>query len=102
MAVDATRLAYEMARGDGVTGPVEPMLGQLNRYIEVAGAVVEVEAPGAPEAVKDEATIRFAAALFDAPPAAPGAGFANIWRSSGAAALVQRWRVLRAISGEAT
>ena len=45
-----------------------------------------------PEGVRNEAYQRFVGYLYDAPEAAPGSGFANAWRNSGADALTSRWR----------
>ena len=69
----------------------------------VVVAVVEQHAPGAPEPVKDEAEIRLAGYLLDAPPAAPGSGHAAALRNCGAEALLSPWRVRRGgvIGGEA-
>lgn len=74
----------------------------------VAAAMVEREAPGAPEAVKDEALIRFAGYLAQSdfgaiPKESLGphsidyvTNHAAAFRNSGAAMLLSRWRVRRA------
>ena len=75
----------------------------LTRLLAVGVEVVERHAPDAPEQVRDEATIRFAAYLFDQPNAGRGVGFANALRHSGAQALLTFWRVRRAgVIGERT
>ena len=82
-----------------------------NRLGSVASALVEDYAPGAPQALKDEAVIRFAGYLFDA---GPDGGFGalpeskigpvdqafttthqNAWRNSGAGLLLTRFKVRR-------
>ena len=50
----------------------------------------------APEVVVNEAAIRIAAYLYDMPNAGRGTGFANAMRSSGAAAMLLPYRVVRA------
>ena len=99
MVVTVAQLAGALRLGDGTTAPVDPLLSILNRYLGIAQAVLEMDAPDAPTVIADEATIRFASYLYDAPPAPAGQGFANAWKSSGAASLVQRWRVIRITSG---
>ena len=100
MALTLVQLAAAMRLGDGETAPPEPLASVLTRHLGVAIAWVEEAAPGAPAICKDESAIRMASYLYDAPPAAPGMGFANAWRNSGAALLVSRWRVIRAELGE--
>ena len=62
----------------------------------VVVAAVLKYAPEAPEAIRDEAGTRLAGYLLDAPPAAPGDGYANALRNSGAEALLAPWRIRRA------
>ena len=66
----------------------------VTRLIGVASALVLKYSPGAPDALHDEAAIRVAGYLFDAP-TAPGQ-VANAMRLSGAAALLLPWRLHRA------
>ena len=101
MALDLTQLGAALRLTDGSTEPLEPQRSILLRYLGVSEALVEQAASSAPEAVKDEAQIRLAGYLYDSPPAAAGAGYADAWRNSGAAALLSRWRVLRAVVSEA-
>ena len=62
----------------------------LTRILGAASALVEKEAPGAPDVVKDEATIRVAAYLYDAPTTGTVAT-ANVCRNSGAQLLLRPW-----------
>ena len=74
----------------------------------MAAARVEKEAPGAPQAVKDEAVIRYAGYMNQADPGTVqseklGEGevqyvvnHASAWRNCGAGALLAPWRVMRA------
>ena len=66
------------------------------RLRPVVVAAVLKHAPEAPEAIRDEAGIRLAGYLLDAPPAAAGDGHANGLRNSGAEALLAPWRIRRA------
>lgn len=86
--------------------------GEADEVIERIGAVaaerVERYAPGAPQPIRDEATIRFAGYLYGSDfggirkeTIGPQeveyiANHANAWRNSGAAALLAPWRVRRA------
>ena len=96
MAVTLAQLAAALRLGDGTTEPVEPILSILTRAKAVAEATVEKNAPDAPDDVKDEAIVRVASFLYDAPPAAQGDRYAHAWRSSGAAGLVAPWTSKRA------
>ena len=97
MVVDTTLLSAALRIGDGVIAPGEPLQSMLTRFIDVAEAFLEIEAPGAPEAIRDEATVRMASYLYDMPTAGRGNQFANAWRSSGAASLIQRWKSVRVV-----
>ncbi len=97
MAVTVAQLAQALRLSDGTEAPTEPELSILNRLLGVAEAHVELLAPDAPEAVKDEAAIRMAGYLWDAPTAARGDAFANAWLNSGAGSLVSRWVDRRAV-----
>ena len=66
------------------------------RLRPVVVSIVERYAPDAPPEIKDEAAIRIAAYLFDAPPAPSGHGHANALTNSGAGALLSSWKVRRA------
>ena len=69
---------------------------QAARLLSYAAEAVTKHAPNAPDAVQNEAVIRLAAYLYDAPTAASGPGFANALRNSGAAAMLLSHRVHRA------
>ena len=99
MAVTVAQLAGAIRAGDGVTTPDEPLLSILTRLSNVADAVIERHAKGAPDAIKDEAKVRLVAYLYDSPNAAPSDRYAAAWRNSGAAALVGPWTVRR-VEGE--
>ena len=76
---------------------------QATRLLATATEIVTRHAPGSPDAIQNEAAIRVAGYLFDAPQAAQGAGFGDILRNSGAAALLLPYRIHRAGStGAAT
>ncbi|MCY4394799.1 MAG: hypothetical protein OXC10_06665 [Rhodospirillaceae bacterium] len=66
------------------------------RLRPVAIAVVDRHAPAAPEAVRDEAVVRLAGYLLDAPPAPAGDSYAGALHNSGAKALLSSWKVRRA------
>ena len=86
---------------------------EIARVGAVAAALVEREAPGAPQAIRDEAVIRCAGWLIDARPAlrstkiasADGSSLerefntsahASAFRHSGAKALLSAWKIRRA------
>ena len=74
----------------------------MTRLVNVATALVDAYAPDCPDAVNDEAVIRTAAYLYDAPPGAQSF-HTNALAFSGAMALIAPWRVQRAyaIGGDA-
>ena len=84
-----------MRQGDGVTALVEPLLSVITRLHGVGEATVDLLAPDAPAAVKDEAVIRYASYLYDTPSGTSGDRYAASWRNSGAGALVAGWVVRR-------
>ena len=71
-------------------------LADATRLRATAEAVVAKYAAGAPEAIRDEAAIRVAGYILDAPPSPSGDGHAAILRNSGAAGLLAPWRARRA------
>ena len=105
--VDGTTRSAELAarRLALATGQSEALATVIG---PVAAALVERYAPGAPQAVKDEATIRCAGYLATADFGAVQSeaigprsltwtpNHADMFRRSGAAALLTRWRVRRA------
>ena len=98
MAVNVTQLAAALRLGDGVTAPDEPLLGILTRLLGVGDATVALLAPDAPDVIKDEAVINYAAQLYDKPSAASGNRYAAAWLNSGAASLVASWVVRRIVA----
>ena len=99
MAVSLGELACALRIGDGTTNPEEPQRGMIKRLMEVAEALVSVTAPAAPESVRDEAAIRIAAYLYDAPASAASDRYAAAMVNSGAGGLLSRWTVRRAVTG---
>ena len=93
MAVTTQNLFEALRIGEGSDIPAS-ILTILERHKATAETLVESYAPNAPEAIKDEAAIRIAAWLFDAPPVQ------SVTRSplitSGAASLLTRYRERRA------
>ena len=69
---------------------------EATRLLATATEIVTKHAPDAPDAIQNEAVIRVAGYLFDAPTAARGAGYGDILRNSGALALLLPYRVHRA------
>lgn len=96
MALTVAQLSAALRIGDGTAEPEEPTLSILTRLKGVGEAIVEVESPGAPDAIKDEAVIRVAGYLYDQPEAPSMAGHATAWMNSGASSLVSRWVKRRA------
>lgn len=68
---------------------VEPLASEIARLNAVAAAYVERRAPAAPDAIKDEATIRMSGWLYDAPWSSARTGSA--WIRSGAGSLAMPW-----------
>ena len=97
MAISVIELASALRLSDGLTAPPEPYASMLVRYISVAEEFIDLESPTAPDAVRNEATVRLAGWLYDAPSAGRGLQFANAWRSSGAASLIERWKSIRVV-----
>ena len=92
MALSVLQLAAAMRQGDGVTELVEPLLSIITRLQGVGEATVNLLAPDAPVAIKDEAVIiRYASYLYDTPSGTSGDRYAASWRNSGAGALVAGW-----------
>lgn len=72
------------------------------RILATGNALVEHYAGNAPTAIKDEAAIRIAGYLYDAPTASRTTMFAHVGRNSGAWGLLLPWRRPSALStGEA-
>ena len=91
MAVTLSDLAVAMRlSADGADLP-QAQQNILTRLMGVADAHIELLAASAPESVKDEAAIRMAAYLYEAPAAGRRDGYANAFVNSGAAALLSYW-----------
>ena len=99
MAVSLAQLAGALRIGDGTTEPEEPQLAILTRLAAVAEALVSVTAPDAPETIRDEAAIRIASYLYDAPTSAGSDQYAAAMVNSGAGGLLSRWVSRRAVTG---
>lgn len=84
MAVGVDDLRQALRVADGQDTEI------LTRILGASAALVEKEAPAAPEVVKDEAAIRVAGYLYDAPTSGSIA-YANACRNSGAQLLLRPW-----------
>ena len=71
-------------------------LAEATRLLEYATEAVTKHAPGAPDTAHNEAAIRLAGYLFDAPNAGRGLSFAHAGRNSGAWAILLPHRIHRA------
>lgn len=100
MALTIPQLAYRLRiQGDDTTAPDAAITAELTALTEVAAAFIARYSEGAPDAVKDEATILFCGYVYDGPGAdAGGAALAYpaVWRNSGAESLLAAWRTRRA------
>lgn len=68
----------------------------LTRLLAVGTALAERHAPAAPPGVQNEAVILLAGYIHDAPNSPRGVSFADAFGNSGAAALLEPWRPVRA------
>ena len=99
MVVSTRTLAAALRLGDGESDPVEPLASVLELVKLASEALIEARLDPdreAPEALRDEATIRVAAYLYDQPHAASGQRFTSAWYGSGASALLAPWARRRA------
>ena len=69
---------------------------EVTRLRTYATEAVGKYAPDAPEATANEAVIRLAGYLLDAPTAGRGSSYANVLHNSGAASILAPYRVHRA------
>ena len=99
VTITAIELAAAMRIGDGSTALVEPQASVISRLLASATTIVERYAPNAPTAIQNEAVVRVAGYLYDAPPGA-SARTASAMRDSGAMALLSPWRIIRAVAVE--
>ena len=93
----------EMAAALGVIAASDSTLSaeesaQVERVRLAAAALVVEVAPGAPQAIANEAAVRVAGYLFDSDPSASGRAPRDLLASSGASALLSRWRVKRVLA----
>lgn len=96
MAVTITPLDLAVALrtvADRDTALVEPLLGEMTRYLATVREIVTTYAALAPDSIHNESAIRLAAWLYDV---VPGRNFANPLGQSGAGALLAPYRVRRA------
>ena len=91
MAVSAAQLATYL----GLDAPDTAQTEELDGILGAAGAIVQKDAPDAPEAVKDLAIRRWSAYVHDQPFAARGQSFSNAMVNSGAGSILGRWVVRR-------
>ena len=97
VTLDVEELAASLRLGDS---PEE--IAEATRLLAYTAEAVNRHAPSAPDVVQNEAAIRLAGYLFDAPNAGRGLSFAHALRNSGAAAILLPYRIHRAgSSGEA-
>ena len=95
VTITALQLAAELRISDGTTALIEPQASIISRVLGTATAIVERYAPNAPESIQNEAVVRLAAFLYDAPPGS-STRFVNAFDLSGAKALLASYRSLRA------
>lgn len=98
MAVTRTlaQLGADLRIGDGVTDPTGPQGVILARIAASAAAMVERFAPDAPEAIQNEAYVRLAGWLYDSDPSGASPGGPAAMRASGAASILNPYKVRRA------
>ena len=77
-------------------GSTDEETAQATRLLATCTEIVTKHAPNAPDATANEAVIRVAGYLFDAPTAARGAGYGDILRNAGALSLLLPYRTHRA------
>ena len=91
VTLTAAELAAALRIGDTPAETVE--VTRLLLYVRDA---IPRYAPGAPDAVHNEASIRLAGYIYDSPGASRGTAYGNPLRHSGAAAMLLPWRNHRA------
>ena len=100
VTLTAQQLAYRMRLIADTTAVLEePQLGVVNAVLSAASALVLEYAPGAPDAIHNEAATRLAGFLYDSPPGS-STRFQNAMQQSGATALLTAYRVRRATALE--
>ena len=94
VTIAALDLAAALRAADGTTPLEAPLDAIFSRLLGAVATVVETYAPDAPDAIQNEAAIRFGGWLYDA---VPGRSQANGMDLSGARALLGPYRVRRAL-----
>ena len=100
LAIDLRLLATPPAAGESTSVPPGLEAAQvliLTRLLAVAETLVAERAPGAPDPLKDAATVALSAYLYDRPSAGAGTRFANAWANSGASELLSAYLRRRAL-----
>ena len=105
-ATRTAAIAKLKRRVSGLSSADDATVAELG---EAAAAVIEEYAPGAPQAIRDEALVRYAGYLSQAPPGSVQkinvgdveiefrqAPPASSFQLSGAGALLTRWKIRRA------
>lgn len=90
MTATTLRRALRLTDTDAATTAI------VTRLLGTATSLVLEHAPDAPDAVHNEAVVRLAGYLYDAPTSGPGAGYAHAWRNSGAQSMTAPWTSRRA------
>ena len=91
MAVTIADLAVGLRLSTDGTGLATAQETILARLQGVAEAHIDLLAPDAPEAVKDEAIVQFVGYLYDVPTAGRRDAYANSFVNSGAGSLLVNW-----------
>ena len=100
VTLTSTQLAYRMRLiADTEEVLAEPQLTVVSGILAAATALVQKYAPGAPDAIHNEAVTRLAGFLFDTPPSG-SRQWQNPMQQSGATAILSAYRVLRAVAIE--
>ena len=98
MAVTIASLAVTLRL---ITDPDDTIPAGTQMILEHLRAFAELEcngrAPHAPATACDQAVYSIAAYLFDRPSAPSGGSYANAWYNSGAAEMLRRWTIRRAL-----
>jgi len=100
----AVTLTVEALRNALRTGDTTEETTEITRLLGYSAAVVDSHVGSAvvPNEIENEAAIRVAAYLYDMPAAARGSAYANVFRNSGAAAMLLPFRTHRAGGIEVT
>ena len=80
------------AVGSTLDNPPEPILGRIQRFKEVATALIGAKTTDdLPSEVANECVVKLSSYWFNMPPAARLSGFANAWTNSGSAHIASPW-----------